>query len=86
MNDIVVFNYLFEKHLRYFNQIFSFFVKLNIVLKSFKIYFNYSIILLFNQKIDRFDLLTTQKKLIVILKFRFSRTLKNFEIYLNMID
>ena len=33
VNDIVIFNYILKKHLRYFNQIFSLFVKLNITLK-----------------------------------------------------
>ena len=67
MNDIVIFNHILKKHLRYFNQIFSLFVKLN-------------------EKIDRFELSTTQKKLIVISKLRFFRILKNLKIYLNMIE
>ena len=86
VNDIVIFNHFFEKHLRYFNQMFSLFVKFNITLKLFKTYLKYFIISLLKQKINRFDLSTTQKKLIVIFKLRFSRTFKNLKIYLNMID
>ena len=86
VNDIVVFNYSLKKHLRHLNQIFSLFVKLNITLKLFKTYLRYSIISLLKQKIDRFDLSIVQEKLIVIFKLRFSRTLKDLEIYLNMIE
>ena len=86
VNDIVMFNHFFEKYLRHFNQMFSLFVKFNITLKSFKTYLKYFIISFLKQKIDRFDLSTTQKKLIVIFKLRFSRTFKNLKIYLNMID
>ena len=86
VNDIVMFNHFLKKHLRHFNQIFSLFVKLNITLKSFKTYLRYSIISLLKQKIDRFDLSIVQKKLIDILKLRFSRILKNLKIYLDMID
>ena len=86
MNDIVVFNHILKKHLRQFNQIFSLFAKLNITLKSYKTYLSYFIISLLKQKINRFELSTTQKKLIVISKLRFSKILKNLKIYLNMIE
>ena len=86
VNDIVMFNHFLKKHLRHFNQIFSLFVKLNITLKFFKTYLKYFIISLLKQKIDRFKLSIAQEKLIVIFKLRFSRTLKDLKIYLDMIE
>ena len=39
-----------------------------------------------NQKIDSFELIIVEKKLKIIVKFRFSRTLRQLEIYLSLID
>ena len=48
VDDVVVFFQLLKKHFRHFNQVFDFFVKMNIVFKSFKIYFEYSFVFLLN--------------------------------------
>ena len=86
VNDIVMFNHSLKKHFRHLHQMFVLFDKLNIVFKSSKIYFDYFIISLLRQKINRFEFSTTQKKFVIILRFKFFKTLKNFEIYLNIID
>ena len=86
VNDIVVFNHSLKKHFRHFNQMFALFDKFNIVFKSSKIYLNYSTISLFDQKINRFKFFIVTKKFVVILSLKFSTILKNFEIYLNLID
>ena len=65
---------------------FVLFDKLNIIFKSSKIYFDYSIISFLKQKINRFEFFTTQKKFVVILRFKFSKTFKDLEIYFDMTD
>ena len=50
--------------------------------KSFKIYFEYFLMFLLNQKIDNFDFLIVKKKLKVILNINFSQLFKYFKSYL----
>ena len=55
---------------------------MNVMFKSFKIYFEYFSIFLLNQKIDNFKLLIVEKKLNVIFNINFSQLFKHFEFYL----
>ena len=59
----MIFNKTFEKHIEHLFKIFEFFDKLNIILKFNKIYFEYFIVVLFNQKINNFEFITIEKKL-----------------------
>ena len=86
VNDIVVFNKTFEKHIEHLIKIFKLFRKMNIVLKLNKIYFEYFIVVLLDQKIDNFEFIIVEKKLKVIFKFRFFVTLKQLKTYLNFIE
>ena len=72
-----------ETHLR---KIFSMLNKNNVSIKLIKIFLNYSSISFFDQKIDSFDLITFEEKLKTIVKFRFSRILRQLEIYFDLID
>ena len=71
-----------KKHFRYLNQIFNLFAKINVMFKSFKIYFEYFSIFLLNQKIDNFDFSIVEKKLKIIFNINFSQSVKHFEFYL----
>ena len=82
VDDVVVFFQSLKKHFRHFNQVFGFFVKMNIVFKSFKIYFGYSFVFLLDQKIDNFELFTIEKKLKIIFSISFSQSFKHLESYL----
>ena len=86
VNDIVVFSKTLEKHIEHLIKIFEFFRKMNIVLKFSKIYLEYFIVALFDQKIDNFEFIIVEKKLKVIFKLRFSVTLKQLKTYLNFIE
>lgn len=86
VNDIVVFNHSLKKHLRHLIQVFALFDKLNIALKSSKTYLNYLTISLLDQKINRFELFTVTKKLVAILRLKFSTILKDFETYLRLTE
>ena len=86
VNDIVMFFNSFEKHFRHFNEIFALFKRYNIVIKLFKTYLNYSIIQLFDQKIDNLNMTIVKNKIEIIVVLKFSHILKHFEIYLKKID
>ena len=73
---------LLKKHFRHLNQVFNLFAKMNVMFKSFKIYFKYFSMFLLNQKIDNFDFSIVEKKLKIILSINFSQLLKHFESYL----
>ena len=72
INDIIIFSHSFEKHLKYLIAIFFVFVRLRIVLKLFKIYFDYSFVILLKQYIIALKLIIVIKKLKTIFKLRFS--------------
>ena len=61
-----------KKYFRYLNQIFNLFAKINVMFKSFKIYFEYFLMFLLNQKIDNFDFSIVEKKLKIIFNINFS--------------
>ena len=86
VNDIVMFNKSFEKHIEHLIKIFEFFRKMNMILKFNKIYLEYFIVVLFDQKVNNFKFIIVKKKLKIIFKFRFSVTLKQLKTYLNFIE
>ena len=86
MNDVVIFNKILKKHVQHLTIIFSLFIKLRINLKLFKTYLSFFFVILFEQYIIVMSLITIFEKLKIILKFRFSITLKNLKHYLDLID
>ena len=86
VNDIVVFFRTKIEHETHLRKVFSMLDKNNISIKFIKIFLNYSSISLFDQKIDSLNLITFEKKLKTIVKFRFSRIFRQFETYLDLID
>ena len=86
VNDIIVFSNSLKKHLRHLNQIFVFFKRMNIALKVNKIFFDYFIISLLNQRIDSLKMIIATDKLKVILNLIFSQTFKQLKIYLDKIE
>ena len=86
VNDIVVFSNSLKKHLRHLNQIFAFFKRMNIVLKINKIFFDYSIISLLNQRVDSLKLIIATNKFETIFVLTFFQIFKQLKIYLNKIE
>ena len=82
VDDVIVFFQTFEKHLKHLVKIFALFDEMNIVLKFFKFFFEYSSISLLNQKMNNFELITIDEKLKTIINFRFSSILKYLKMYL----
>ena len=86
VNDIVVFSRTKIEHEIYLRKIFSMLNKNNISIKFIKIFLNYSSVSFLDQKIDWLNLITFEEKFKTIIKFRFSRTLRQFETYFDLID
>ena len=85
INNTIIFSRIAKKHFQHLRIIFALFTHLKIILKSKKSYLNYLLIILFEQKIDNFEFITIEKRITIIKKMRFSKTLKALEIYLEII-
>ena len=81
----MIFNKTLNERIKYLIKIFNFFEQMNIAIKLNKMYFNYSSIILLNQKINSFEFINAKKKLNIILKFRFFIILKLLKYYLKFI-
>ena len=77
IDDIIIFNRILKKYLKYLTIVFVLFYRLRITLKLFKIYIDYFFVILLNQYITIFDFIIVIEKL---------KTLKNLKHYSNLID
>ena len=75
-----------KEHFQYLKTIFALFTRFKIILKSKKSYLRYLLIILFKQKINNFEFIIIEKRVTIIKKIRFSKTLKTLEIYLEIIN
>ena len=86
VDDIVIFSHIKKEHESHLRRVFIVLIENNIFIKIVKVFLDYSSISLLDQKVDSFDLTIFEKKLKTISKLRFSRILRQLEIYLNLID
>ena len=86
VDDIIIFSRIWQEHVNHLRQIFIKLINVNIFIKSIKAFIDYSSMQLLNQKVDSLDLFTNEKKLKVIAKLQFSRTLRQLKTYLDFID
>ena len=86
INDIIIFSKTLKKHRQHLIKIFDTLNVNNIIIKSQKIFINYSTVQLLNQKIDSFDLVIAKDKLKTIVKLRFSKNLQQLKTYLKLIS
>ena len=86
VDDIIVFSNSLKKHLRHLNQIFVLFKRMNIIFKINKIFFDYSIISLLDQRVDSLKLTIATNKFETILVLVFFQIFKQLKIYLNKIE
>ena len=84
VNDIVIHFSILQKHLAHLTKIFDMLRINNIFIKFKKIFIDYLIVHLFDQKVDFLDLITIEKKLKIISRLSFSITLQLFETYLEL--
>ena len=84
VDDIIIFNKTFEKHLNHLHIIFELLDSKDIILSSKKSFLNYFIIIFLNQKIDAFDLIATKNKINVIFRLNFFYKFSDLELYLRL--
>lgn len=82
VDDVVIFFVILKKHLQHLHTIFDLFSTIDISIKSIKAFFNFSDVQLLEQHVDFLELFIFENKLAVIVKLKFSKTLKEFETYL----
>ena len=86
INDIVIFSIILKKHLIHLQKILKLLRQINITLKSMKIFLDYFMIELLEQKMNNLDFITIQKKLKTITSLTFFKTLKKLKINLEIIE
>lgn len=84
INNIVVFSKTLKEYLEYLIKVFRLFKRINILIKLSKIYLDYSLVVLLEQKIDSLELIITKEKLEAIFKLCFSTILKVLKLYLEL--
>ena len=82
IDDIVIYFKTLKKHVVYLREIFDIFIVNNIFIKSQKIFVEYFIVYLLNQKMNSLELTTIEKKLKVISKLKYSQIFQILKIYL----
>ena len=86
INNIIIFSKTLKNHLQHLNMIFNLFNKLEIIFKKIKTHLNYLSIILLDQQVDDFDMITSQKWIATLWDIFFLKILKNLEIYLELTD
>src|SRR5436190_9067724 len=86
INDIVIFLKILKNHLKHLNTVFNLFDELKITLKKIKTHLNYSSIILLNQQVDDFDMISLKEQIAALQDLSFLKTLKNLKIYLDLTD
>lgn len=86
VDDIVIYFKILKKHLQYLHEIFDTLDENNISIKLTKVFLNYLFVQLLDQKIDFLRLTIVEDKLRAISMLRFSRSLRQLKIYLDLIN
>ena len=86
MNNIIVFSKTLSKHLNHLKKMFILFRQKKISLNFKKSFLGYFFVILLEQRVDFLNLFTFEKKLIIIITLRFSRTLRQLKTFLKLID
>ena len=86
VNDIVIFSKILKNHVKHLYQTFNTLNLNNIFLQLKKIFIDYSIVQLLNQKIDSFDLTTVEDKLRAIILLKFFKNFRQLKSYLGLTE
>jgi hypothetical protein len=87
INDIIIYSRIMIEHVDYLKQIFIILINNEIFVNlKKKIFLKYFSIQLLDQKMNSLNLTIDEKKLKTIVKLKFSRTLKQLEHYLELIE
>ena len=86
INDIVFFSTFLNQHIEHLNKNFQRFFKYNVILSLKKFFFEYSSIVLLDQIVNIFGMITSEKKFAVIIKLIFLKIFKKLKIYVKLIN
>ena len=86
IDDMMILFKTLKNYLIHLRSVFNILKTNNISIKSFKSFIKYSFVTLFEQHVDSFDLTTDEQKFKTIVNLRFSKTLKQLKIYLNLTE
>ena len=86
INDIVFFSTFLNQHIKHLNKNFQRFFKYDVILSLKKSFFEYSLIVLFDQVVNVFEMITSEKKFAIIIKLIFSKIFKKLKIYVKLIN
>jgi putative transposase len=86
IDDIIIFFKNLANHLTHLRKMFFILIANEIFVNSKKVFLRYEFVQLLDQRVDSFELSTDEKKLKAIFKLKFSRTLKQLNTYLDLID
>ena len=86
INDLIIFSKTLKNHKKHLSIIFFLFDRFEISLNRVKTYLEYLSIILLNQQVNKFDMTISEKQIVIIQELKFLKTLKDFEIYLNLTD
>lgn len=84
IKDIVIDAGWFEKHVADLQVIFNFFIQFNILIKLFKIFFNYPSINYLGQHINLLSLISAENKLAAVKTINYPIILGNLEYFLGL--
>ena len=86
INDIVIFLKLLYEHIEHLRQMFQIFKEKRVNLTFNKSFIGYSFIQFLDQKINNFDLIIFEEKIVVIIAFKFSKSLSDLNHFFKLID
>lgn len=86
IDNIVIFSKTAAKHFEHLRIIFRLFARLKITLEPKKSYLGYPSVTLLDQKINEFELTTTEERVAIIKELRFPETLKALKTYVGMVN
>ena len=86
VNDIIIHSQILKKHITHLQILFQMFRVKRISLAIDKSFLFYSSITLLDQRINSLDMFISTEKIIAIISFRFSFSLRNLKIFMKLID
>ena len=86
VNDIITYSRTLKKHLAHLRQLFDLFRLKRVNFVFTKSFFEYSSIMLFDQRVNFLNMIIVKKKIAVIIFLLFSINLKNLNIFLDLTE
>ncbi len=86
IDNIICRSKTFQEHLNHLRILFRIFLKKEIIINSLKTFLEYQSVILLKQRVNAFELITTEKKLKAIALLKFSKNLTALKKYLELTD